>query len=155
MDGLEEEDCLSCDEAAQLVRELHGTTVGRAMALVRTARKSGDVRCVPTRHWVIFGDQLFPPPSEADILLSKDDLMDWLSRHPDLSTNKTSPDQQKRRSRRRRNEAKEAIETHWPDGVPQHVRDVEVCHQVSKMLKADKRPIPSDDTILRAAGRKK
>lgn len=94
---------ITFEEAASLVRETRGTSIGRAEALVRGARESGEVRRkqkrLPASAVYLAGDDgivgfnqtpgaikamqsgiLEEPPR-----FSRDDFIDWLDRHEPIA----------------------------------------------------------------------
>jgi hypothetical protein len=88
--------------------------------------------------------------------LSKDDLLDWLDRqtsqHP-----AQSKAAERTRAQDMRDVAGQAIATLWPDRRPTRAElpNKRLCDTVKKQLEANSIAVPSEDTILRAAGRRK
>jgi hypothetical protein len=90
--------------------------------------------------------------------ISEGDLLDWLGRHHPARA--AAPPKPRPRNKRARVDS--AIRAMWGDALPgaEILSNSALCKQVSDWLKADSKKqnvpaeIPSDDTILRAAGRK-
>jgi hypothetical protein len=150
-------------EAVAFVRQHRPGSIGRAEALVRAAESSGDVRSIERG----VEDYTLGRRRVVKIsVLSKDDLLYWLDRHEPRST-PASPTQAATPERRKaaspmRDRAEQAINALWPDGPPSTavLLNGPLCNKVCNWIKADceKRGVPyvepSNDTILRAAGRK-
>jgi hypothetical protein len=151
------EQWISFSEAAQLVRVHIRSSIGRAEAIVRTALSSGEVRSGYDGALLLADDGLMDMRPDR---FSKDDLLDWLDRH--LSATPSQPTG-RNRAQDIRDRAKEAIDALWPQGPPSRadLSSKTLCDQVRYWVATECRkrglhPMkPSDDTILRAAGRKK
>jgi hypothetical protein len=88
------------------------------------------------------------------IEFNAEDLHYWLSAAPSTEEAPSA----KKRSRPQRERAKAVIDTLWPDGVPpqNELRNASLLKRVNNHLKKIGSPESiSDDTILRAAGRKR
>jgi hypothetical protein len=105
------------------------------------------------------GDLYALPP---DIELSVEDakhiwmevaLPESLTRTLDVG-NAQSERQRRPRSQPERNRAKSAVAALYPDGVPGTVSDVRLCKAVKDWCQKNGQPDISEDTILRAAGRR-
>jgi hypothetical protein len=77
----DEEEWLSFDEVVTLVLEREPMSLGRAEAVVRTARKSGEIR---------YTAALTDAGTWYPVTYSKNDLLDWLDRHSPV-TKTTAP----------------------------------------------------------------
>jgi hypothetical protein len=165
---MSEEAWLTFPEAVQIVRNRFGTSIGRAEASVLAARKSKEVRAKPSREpfYLIGDDGLNPNPDLKAGRFSRDDFLDWLDRHEPRSApaspTPTATPQRRQAASPVRDRAKQAIDALWPTGVPPVtvLRNGPLCAKVCNWIKSDcdKRGepyvAPSNDTILRAAGRK-
>jgi len=162
---------ITFDGGVQLVRTRQGASIGRAEAVMKAARTAGEVRTrsrpidnndrvLLTNDDGAMGWNLKPAPiANRNLLFSKDDLLDWLGRHhtEDAAAQEPKPRLQIKRSR-----VASAIQELWPDRPPDQsvLSNSLLCKKVGDWLKADCQKknvpvaIPSDDTILRAAGRK-
>ena len=114
-----------------------------------------------------------------DVAVSQDDLLYWLGKQPnkrqqprpslalaelealgDWGQSRPQPQDRPERVSRKRSLVSKAINTLWPDGVPDRVSNSALVHSVGNWLtdycKRENSPKPeiSGDTILRAAGRK-
>jgi hypothetical protein len=165
---------LSQQEAAELIRRRLQASVGLAQATLKAAKVSGEIRSRPRRESVdhmgaissilgITDNRLVTPRFGVphDIELSEDDLTDWLDRRAPRS--KSAATKTEKRTRRKspkytkRAPAKKAIDTLWPDGkIPTELLNGLLCTKVRGWLKSNVPELPtlSDETILRAAGRK-
>jgi hypothetical protein len=159
--------------AIELLMEQHNVGIGKAQAALKAAHKSGEVRFYRDR----FTDPTLPLPAGNEfidgldlppgtILVSKADLLDWSDRQtrqtrqtPQVPATATATAP---RPRDKRDRANTAIHALWPDGIPDRtiLPNGKLCQRVTEWLKDDCRQrrvpliLPSDDTILRAAGRK-
>jgi hypothetical protein len=135
---------LSFAEAVALVRKREPMSIGRAEFMVDKARKSGKVRW----HWFHDGDFLLDKPNRGNTFLEEGDLVDWISRHPDLS--KASSKQPRQRLKPLRDSTEEIMQTVWPDGPPERLAHKVICAEVRDAFKARNLAPPSPDTIRRA-----
>jgi hypothetical protein len=166
------EQWITFDDGVQLVRARMDASIGRAEAVMKAARTSGEVR---TRsrpiedmdiRWVLKNDDgILSAPiapivtSNKNLLFSKDDLLDWLGRH---HTEVAASPEPRPRPQNKRSRVAIAIQELWPDGLPDQsvLSNSLLFKKVGNWLKSDCQKqnvpvaIPSDDTILRAAGRK-
>ncbi|MGB6660329.1 MAG: hypothetical protein WBE90_14895 [Xanthobacteraceae bacterium] len=85
---------------------------------------------------------------EIEIILNEDDYRRWLNGIP-LSKPGTLTFR-----RRKRDTAKEAIAELWPNGIPAVLGNKDIIQRAGQRLKPNGASEVSDDTILRAAGRK-
>jgi hypothetical protein len=87
------------------------------------------------------------------IEFNAEDLHYWLSAAPSTKAARST----KKRARPPREAAKAVIDGLWPDGVPEQyeLRNALLITRVKEQLKSNGSPEISEDTILRAAGRKK
>jgi hypothetical protein len=87
---------------------------------------------------------------------SKDDLLDWLDRQT-LQHPQQGKAGERKRAQDMRDVADHAIATLWPNGSPTRAElpNKRLCGKVKKWLEANSFAVPSDTTILRAAGRRK
>jgi len=155
---MSKEQWLRPHEAAALVRQHCGGSIGRSEELVRAAVASGEVRSVE-RGVQDFSQR--PGSGVKKISLSnKDDLIDWLSRQTPLDIPAKAAAASTSQEKRER--AKEAIRALWKDDIPAQtvLPNLPLCQDVIDWLKSDceRRKLEfftiSNDTILRAAGRK-
>ena len=150
-------------EAVALVKQHRPGSIGRAEALVKAAVSSGEVR---SRERGIEDYSLGRRRVVKISVVSKDDLLDWLERHEPRSA-PANPAQAATPKRRKattpvRDRAEQAINALWPDGPPSItvLLNGPLCTEVCNWIKTDceKHGVPyvgpSNDTILRAAGRK-
>jgi hypothetical protein len=169
-------------EAAEIVRARLNASVGRSEAILATARASREVRFDNPADPVLLmyddgligmnlrsirgisadGKPVTHNISRGRSSISEADLLDWLDRtHPEnkAGTKVTAAP----RSQAKRARVRAAIEALWPNGrMPDQstLPNALLCKKVGDWLKADCAAqgvpiaIPSDDTILRAAGRK-
>ena len=72
------EEWITFPEAVEIVRDRFKCSVGRAQALARQARASGEVRTKPGPGWMAFDDGCMGIICD---LFNKDDFLDWLGRH--------------------------------------------------------------------------
>jgi hypothetical protein len=81
------------------------------------------------------------------VMLHETEFRDWLS----------GQDKPKAQSRGqpRRQPAKEAIDALYPNGIDPGVKNMDIVYEVGQWLRDRSRPVPSNETILRAAGRRK
>jgi hypothetical protein len=77
--------------------------------------------------------------------VSENDFRQWLDQE-DAPERQSGP--------RKRGLAKQAVDALWPKGVPPHLSNKEVEQEVADHMKIKGLTPPSNDTILRAAGRK-
>jgi hypothetical protein len=159
---------LTLEEATLLVRERLASSEGRAQLVLRNARASGEVRFSnPADPVLLMADDgvvgmhlrhCLPRGDRSAI--SRDDLIYWLDRNFPCDRPST---QTKKRSQNKRARAAEAIQAIWQDSIPSptHLSNAELCKKVSDWIKTDCQaagvtiPLIGDDTILRAAGRKR
>jgi hypothetical protein len=156
---------LSFQELVALTKSrLPNASIGRCEAIVREARASEQVRSHPappapvllTTDDGVLDFNLRPgainkatvskhvPP---DGKTSEDDFLDWLDRNHAPTV--------KRGKRSKRNNAAKAIEAIWGDvKVPDTVLDRDLCTKVHRWMASKGLRACSDETILRAAGRK-
>jgi hypothetical protein len=178
------DDWITFTEAVEIVRAHLGASIGRSEAVTNEARASGEVRFQNSADPVLLladdgvvGMSLRPGAqhkagvtadgkpiihrtiSTSMSQISKDDLQDWLSRH---HTEAAASPEPKPRAQNKRSRVAVAIQELWPNGLPDQslLSNSLLCKKVGDWLKADCQKqnvpvaIPSDDTILRAAGRK-
>jgi hypothetical protein len=148
-------------EAVAVVRQHRPGSIGRTEALVLQAGASGEVRSL--ERGVEDFSQRYGSKAKTISVLSKDDLIDWLNRNvPPTVPAKPAAPSARAATRNKRDRAEQAVRALWPAGVPAPAAlpPAVLCKQVSDWLKADCKAhhLPavdiSDDTILRAAGRK-
>ena len=161
-------DWLSYSEAIDLIRSRLGIPHGPATAELKRARNSGEIAYWPQSAPPLFDpykstprivDEAFGRREEIDLYFKKIDLEYWLDRErPKAKGGKTTP----RRPQIKRDRAEEAVKALWPNRVPEPTllpNDL-LCRKVDGWLRADCKTrgiefvAPSNDTILRAAGRK-
>ena len=172
---------LTYGEAVEIVRARVGGSVGYANSLLQNARASGEVRHRKNDVVLLVADDgvvgmnlrrtvagvtidgkpvRHSPTREVDsVEFSEDDLIDWLERNHPTSA---SPGAPKPRQRGRRDRAGQAIEALWPQGLPDEAAlpNMALVKKIAEWISADCRAhnqppsIPSNDTMLRAAGRK-
>jgi hypothetical protein len=169
------EQWITFDDGVQLVRARMDASIGRAEAVMRAAKASGEVRTKYDGVVLLNDDGAMgwnlKPGSTASggkphvitgsgkRLFSRDDLLDWLSRH---HTEAAASPEPKPRAQNKRSRVAIAIQELWPDGLPDQsvLSNSLLFKKVGNWLKSDCQKqnvpvaIPSDDTILRAAGRK-
>jgi hypothetical protein len=154
---------LSAGEAVEIIRHRFDASIGRAQAILERARASGEVRSeilLVLNDDGIVGMGVRPGraarPGARPAGVDKDDLLHWLDQQEPQATK--AP----KRSQGKRDRAREAIAAKWPAGIPgahKLPNDI-LCREVNDWVKTDckKQSIPpvdfSNDTILRAAGRK-
>lgn len=164
---MKKEQWLPADEAVEIIRRRFDASVGRAQAILKRARTSGEVRSEPT---VVLDDDglvgvgVRPGGTNAAWIsrpagVDKDDLLHWLDREAG-SIEKPTQDRKptQRRTQPLRGRAAEAIAALWPAGVPDQAKlpNKSFDSAVNDWLKADcmKRDIPyvalKRDTLLRA-----
>ena len=154
---------LSAQKAIEIIRRRIDTSIGRAEAILQRARASGEVRAEPSLLMAddgVVGMYMRPGNPNAERYqprISEADFLDWLTRREEPQETKAP-----KRSQGKRDRAREAIAAKWPAGIPDAHKlpnDI-LCREVNDWVKADckKQSIPpvdfSNDTILRAAGRK-
>jgi hypothetical protein len=145
---------ISIEAAIELIKTSFKASPGYARKLWMDARTSGEVP--PANDDGIVKDPRF------DYAVRKDDLVGWISRHPDLP-GKPAPAPRKSPGRKPKSSPKEdlaqkAIKALWPGGVPPvtELSHPSLCSSVWEWLKnAPKGDVPGKDAILRAAGRRK
>jgi hypothetical protein len=169
------EQWISFQQAVKIVRVRLNASIGRAEAVVRAARASGEVRSRPNRDADvvlltaddgIVGMSLRPGAKHrmeefttVVPLSSRSDLLDWLDRQGPQPKPKPA---ETKRPQDKRQRARLAIKARWPNGAPDRTAlpNKLFCAEVNKQLKADceKLGIAHTDadstTILRAAGRR-
>lgn len=102
-----------------------------------------------------------------EVFVRKDQLIGWLDRNAPIATAEQSAspapvNRRKPRTQSMRDRARAAIAAQWPAGIPKPaiLPNKRLCEQVIERLKkydtehGISAAMPSDDTILRAAGRK-
>ena len=157
---------LSADEVGRRVFDLHQ----------RHARAIGDVlksgveshseelvnRSLPPSSLLMMTVSPGAAPALATIGKHADSLQAWIDEveAEPASAGHGAPEPQQRRrgkSQPALERARGAIKELYPDGVPGQATEpnASLCRQVSVKLKEAKLPNVSDDTILRAAGRRK
>ena len=157
---------LSADEVGRRVFDLHQ----------RHAQAIGDVlKAAVEGHSAQLVNRSLPPssllmmtvspgaaPALATIGKHADSLQAWIDEveAEPASAGHGAPEPQQRRrgkSRPALERAQGVIKELYPDGVPDQASkpNASLCRQVSVKLKGAKLPNVSDDTILRAAGRRK
>jgi hypothetical protein len=178
------EEWITFREAVDIVRAHLGSSIGRSEAVTNAARASGEVRFQnPAAPVLLLADDglvgMGMRPGTQDkagvtadgkpimhrvistsmFQISKDDLLDWLRRQAQAPA---EPDLSRPRTRTKRTRVDGAIQALWENGPPDQsvLSNVLLCKKVGDWLKADCQKqnvpvdVPSDDTILRAAGRK-
>jgi hypothetical protein len=180
------EQWLTFREAVEIVRKHLGASIGRSEALLNAARASSEVRFQnPAYPVLLLADDglvgmslrlrlgamkkggvtadgkpiIHSTASTNPFQISKDDLLDWLSRHHTEAARKPKPTARKQIKRSR---VASAIQALWPTRLPEQpvLPNALLCKQVQDWLKDDSKnqgapaQVISDDTILRAAGRK-
>lgn len=162
------EQWLTFREAVEIVRVHLGSPIGRAEGMLHTARASKEVRFHnPASPILLLADDgvvgmhdRFGRMTAEDMFqISREDLLDWLDRQALSQESKSSTP----RTQVKRDRVREAIDALWPAELPSQsvLPNALLCTKVADWLKADcqKRNVPamptSDDTILRAACRKK
>jgi hypothetical protein len=157
---------LSADEVGRRVFDLHQ----------RHARAIGDVlksgvewhseelvnRSLPPSSLLMMTVSPGAAPALATIGKHADSLQAWIDEveaEPESAGHGAPEPQQRRRGKTRPalERAQGVIKELYPDGVPDQASEpnASLCRQVSVKLKEAKLPNVSDDTILRAAGRRK
>jgi hypothetical protein len=148
-------------EAVAVVRQHRPGSIGRTEALVRQAGASGEVRTLER------GAEDYSQGRRRVVktpLLNKDDLLDWLNRNvPPIVPAKLAAPKRRKATRAARDRAGQAVKALWPGGPPSMTMlpNGPLCIEVCNWIKADcgKHGVryvgPSNDTILRAVGRKK
>jgi hypothetical protein len=108
------------------------------------------------------GTDMYTHPSEDGgyghgvngiIAFNAEDLRYWLDAAPSIKKATST----KKRAQPQRERVKKVIDAEWPDGVPDQseLRNAFLLKRVRDRLKSKGSPEPiSDDSILRAAGRK-
>jgi hypothetical protein len=179
------EEWITFSEAVEIVRAHLGSSVGRSEAVTNAARASGEVRFQNPAAPVllladdgIVGMSLRPGAhdkagvtadgkpimhrtiSTSMFQINKDDLLEWIGRHHTEAAPKpkSRPRKQIKRSR-----VASAIQALWPNGPLEQsvLPNALLCIKVQDWLKDDSKSqgvpaqVISDDTILRAAGRKR
>jgi hypothetical protein len=92
----------------------------------------------------------------TDVLLREQEIMrEWPETARALSADDEQSGQPRARNRPARERARNAIKELYPNGVPKHEPNAHLCRQVGQKLMATGLRDVSDDTILRAAGRRK
>jgi hypothetical protein len=81
------------------------------------------------------------------VMVNENDFQRWRDRE-------LKPQIAKPSAQRKRNSARQAIDTLWSDGIPDGVASKEIIKAVADFLKAEGVTVPGSDTILRAAGRR-
>jgi hypothetical protein len=169
-------------EAVELVRQHRpGFSYGKAGAIVKAAYASGEVRFrerivkefkPSPAESVVQGFESVVEYSGMKVTginkkvrhLNKDDLLHWLDQHEPLAVASIHPAKSNKRSRAtpKQERAQQAIRALYNGNVPpmKILPNSSLCGDVNNWLKKDceQRRVPlsniSDDTILRAAGRK-
>jgi hypothetical protein len=132
---------LSFGEAIALVRQRLNVSSGRAAEVIREALKSRELRIIRDDH--------IDPISSSLFAIVEADFLDWLNRQ--VASHATTP-QAARPDRERVRQA--AIELWGTAGPPDHLSNLSICREVAQWLKKNHQADISDDTILRAVGRK-
>jgi hypothetical protein len=158
---------ITFSEAAEIIRVRLAYTAGRAEAVMRQAKASGEIReSVPPPLLVADDGLMGWNKSGVSRRYSADDLLDWLARQStpiqDQPPSEPQLEQPKARTQAKRDRVRMAVEALWPAGVPAAavLANSRLCKTVGDWLKADckKQGLPvtiiSDDTILRAVDRK-
>jgi hypothetical protein len=169
------EQWLTFREAVEIVRGRLGASIGRSEAVTNAARASGEVRFHnPANPVLLTSDDGVVGMSlrtgrngrmitTADTFqISREDLLDWLSRQAPQQPTRMPAPEPKPRARNKRARVEAAIQALWPNRLPDQtvLPNALLCKKVQDWLKDDSksRGVPaqviSDDTILRAAGRK-
>jgi hypothetical protein len=135
-------DWIAPGAAVQLIQQYLDCSIGRARALLQgvcTAVPSEVRSCNddPAQRW------------EKTWCISKGDLADWLGRQASPKADRPIT-----RQRSKRVAAERAIADLWSDGPPADMHNKVICGMVEDHLKTAGHAVPSNDTILRAAGRK-
>jgi hypothetical protein len=155
---MSEEMWITFREAVPLVRDRIGASVGRAEALVREARKSGEVRPAPGNPLNYLGgddglDMEITARKQAILeaqKFSQDDLLDWLTRHAAPAVPEDAGEPSEGAKTRR---ALKALRALWGDaGPPEHMALKLICSEVRRYLKEQEgaEPDMTDKTIQNA-----
>jgi hypothetical protein len=162
---------LPLSNAAELIKDRLGCTLGHAEAILQEARSSGEVRAIQgmdpiyigtdeglidfnARPGAFNGGSAYGsrcPATARGAEISKDDLADWLDRHP---PEKAAA--KKKHSLTKEDRAKRAAKAIWQTaGPPDHLDNKVICMEVNDWFAAKgERQDMDNATILRAVGRK-
>jgi 7-cyano-7-deazaguanine synthase in queuosine biosynthesis len=157
---------LSADEVGRRVFDLHQRHARAIMDVLKSGveRHSEELvnRSLPPSSLLMMTVSPGAAPALATIGKHADSLQAWIDEveAEPASAGHGAPEPQQRRhgkSRPALERARGAIRELYPDGVPDQASEpnASLCRHVSAKLKEAKLPNVSDDTILRAAGRRK
>jgi hypothetical protein len=152
---------------AELIRNMLGMSLGFAETKLRELCASGNIRSMKYDDYDDTDDENPPEPeiikpsewvhNQIDLSLpwhvtltvNIEDLEYWLKDRVAVKPEPTEP-----RTSHKRDQARQAVEALWPNGVPNELVNKQIEQKVAEWLKAKGLPEISRDTILRSAGRK-
>jgi hypothetical protein len=141
---------VSDGEARRLLRECRSVKTQRQPYDPRTGLDLEPPERLTSKHWRDDDMDLARDEDGTPYFVDVDeaDFRFWL----DNQARSSAPAE--RRSSQKRDQARQAVQALWPDGVPKVLHNKKIEKEIGDLLKAKGQPEISRDTILRAAGRK-
>jgi hypothetical protein len=149
---------ISFDVAIEEIRSRLGMSPGFAETKLREICASGSIRAIKfdLRPFLMFPEEPGPiglsewgrdMPDYIHPAVSSEDFRYWLNKQ-------APPPAPEPRSSQKRDQARQAVDALWPQGIPTELLNKQIEKEIGEWLKAKGLPEVSRDTILRAAGRK-